>query len=101
MILDPSRDGIEVFYDDKIRNLTGDPEKCVDWIVKMLSDKLDYDSSKELYDKSDLLFNYKGDVWVQYTIPYLDTIGIGRFYVDLFDRIGFTFKKVDVKRIEL
>lgn len=101
MILDPTRDGgLEVFYDNKLRNLVGTPENCADWVVEVSCEKLEWNSSKELYDNQ-RLFSYKGETWEQLTDMYLDMNGAGIVYADIFDRIGIEFKRLNVMRVDL
>ena len=101
MILDPSRDGLEVFYDNKVRSLVGTPENCINWVIKICCEPVRvWESSKELYVKSNL-FDYKGKTWEQLSEIYLDVKGIGRVYMDYLDRIGIEFKRLDVKRVDL
>jgi len=100
MILDPTREGIEVYYDNKITNIIGIPEICVDWVIRQTSDIEEYNSTKEIYDSKNV-FNYRGEIYEQLVFPHLDLHGEGRVYADFFDKIGFKYDKVDVKRVDL
>jgi hypothetical protein len=100
MILDPNKEGIEVYYYNKIRNLTGYPEKCIEWIILECCEELEWDFNNTLDDSIHVVY-YKGKSYEQITRPYLDCDGIGRVYEDMFDRIGFLFHKTDIKRVNL
>ena len=100
MILDPNRKGVDIYYHNKLRCLEGSPEVCLDYIIKLACDVIDYYSeSKNLYQDGGL--NYKGKHYIQLSKIVLDCNCIGRVYVDLFGRIGLKYDKLDVKRIML
>jgi len=108
MFLDPTGNGIEIWYDDKMRNLVGHIEQCTKYII---------DISMEVYNESDdelvkevksMLKHkecnfvwFKGKKYIQYKEVKLDTNGFGRLWADYFNKIGLKFLKVDVKRINL
>lgn len=100
MILDPNRDGVELFYDDKILNLVGNVEKCVDYVISLTCDIFEYESTKELYDKKNV-FKYNGKYYELLTKLYVDTNGIGRCYSDYLDQFRIPYSKVEVKRINV
>lgn len=100
MIIDPNRSGIELFYDDKIRNLVGDIDKCIKHIILLTCEYFNPKSSKEFYG-NDNIFTYKGKRFRQFITPYLDCNGIGAIYRKEFFEIGYNYNKVDVRRINL
>jgi len=100
IILDPSRDGLEILYDNKLTNIVGLPEKCIDWLIRVSCGVLEITSSKEIYEGSNF-FEYKGRTWEQLSKLYLDINGIGRVYANILDEIGIEFEKLDVKRVNL
>ena len=105
MILDPTSNSLEVFYDGKLRNLVGFPEDILAWVVDLCSILADEWYEDCDYDDAvwgdDYELKYKGCDLVQITIPYLDVNNFGKLWVRLFSDIGFQFKELDVKRIDL
>ena len=102
MIIDPHGNGVEIFYDDKIKNLVGHPERIRDWIVDLCSmskDEYDYDEFDKYHKPNEFVFY--GENWVQITYPHLDINGFGRMWADLFDEVGFKWDKVSVEKVVL
>ena len=108
MFLDPNRNGIEVWYSNKMRNLQGGIEECTKWIIDVSFEKYDpndkylVEEVKEALKHNQCSFVYfKNDKYIQYESIMLDTNGLGKLWADYFDKIGFRYEKVDVKRVKL
>lgn len=98
MIIDPKRDGAEVFYSGKLRNVVGHPVDVFDWIVELICDE-DYEDNI-VFDE-DMVIEYKGRKMEQLTIPYIDVKVIGMVYVDLFNQYGMLYEKLDIERVNV
>ncbi len=106
MFLDPNKKGIEVWYDDKMRNLVGGVEECVKWILEVSIDEYRPDDEWQqviLELNRWNLVEFKDKKYVQLSPGefLLDCHGFGRMWADYFEKINLKYKEVDIKRIKL
>ena len=106
MFLDPNKKGIEVWYNDKMRNLVGGVEDCVEWIIEVSLEEFDQHDEWQQevlkYEEWSPVY-FKDKKYVQYSknIFMLDCNGFGRIWADYFEKINLKYKEVDIKRINL
>lgn len=87
MIIDPSRDGVTIWFDDgKIKHYKAiDYNERVEVFNEILNFILrcDYDREGDIIGLS------------QAIIPYLDTLGVGVLWKELFEEKGVSYNKVE------
>ena len=84
MILDPCKDGVTMYLDDKVRFFDNHKFSTVD----IFNEILNYIILVEVNDNGDICGMF------QHQIPYLDTKGVGAIYMELFDEYEVKYKTI-------
>ena len=84
MILDPCKDGVTMYLDDKVRFFDNHKFSTMD----IFNEILNYIILVEVNDNGDICGMF------QHQIPYLDTKGVGAIYMELFDEYEVKYKTI-------